>query len=102
VRLVSTDGTLRLTDQTGADFAPKSVWIDDEGGILFADDANPTRVAALYDHDMELFADHATIDESARGGVFHWRDGVDLPLQPIRRANVATQFGFVASPASRA
>jgi hypothetical protein len=93
------DGALHLSDQTGADFEPTHVWIDDDGGVLFSDHA---RVAALHDHDIELFADHASIDENARGGVLHWRNGVDLTLQPVKRAEVEAQFKFVASPASRA
>jgi hypothetical protein len=96
------DGALHLTDQTGAAFEPVSVWIDDEGSVLFSDSAAPAQVAALHDHDMELFADHASLDENARGGVFHWRDGIDLTMQPVERAQVETRFRFVASPASRA
>lgn len=102
VRLHATDGALRLTDQAGASFEPAHAFIDDEGGILFSDDASPARVAALHDHDIEVFANHASLDDAGKGGVFHWRDGVDLPVQPIARADVATRFGFVASPANRA
>ncbi|MDR5742050.1 DUF2946 family protein [Caballeronia sp. LZ029] len=102
VRLHAADGTLRLTDQAGASFGPAHAFIDDEGGILFSDDASPARVAALHDHDIELFANHASLDDAGKGGVFHWRDGVDLPVQPIARADVATRFGFVSSPADRA
>ena len=102
VRLHAADGALRLTDQAGASFGPAHALIDDEGGILFSDDASPARVAALHDHDIELFANHASLDDAGKGGVFHWRDGVDLPVQPIARADVATRFGFVASPADRA
>ncbi|WP_061172899.1 DUF2946 family protein [Caballeronia pedi] len=101
VRLHGLDGALRLTDQAGAAFEPAQAWIDDEGGILFAD-ASTARVAALHDHDLELFADHASLDDAGTSGVFHWRAGVDLPVQPIPCADVATRFGFVASPAARA
>ncbi|SAK43172.1 hypothetical protein AWB82_00526 [Caballeronia glebae] len=102
VRLHATDGALRLTDQAGAPFEPAQVWIDDEGGILFSDAATPARVAALHDHDLELFADHASLDEAGKHGTFHWRDAADLTAQPIARADVAARFGFVASPADRA
>jgi len=102
VRLHAADGALRLTDQAGATFGPAHAFIDDEGGILFSDDASPARVAALHDHDIEVFANHASLDDAGKSGVFHWRDGVDLPVQPIVRADVATRFGFVASPADRA
>jgi hypothetical protein len=102
VRLHAADGVLRLTDQAGAAFEPAQAYIDDEGGILFSDDASPARVAAMHDHDLELFANHASLDDAGKGGIFHWLDGVDLPVQPIARADVATRFGFVASPANRA
>jgi sugar phosphate isomerase/epimerase len=101
VRLSSVDGALTLTDQTGAAFDPAHVWIDDTGGILFTDHATPARVAALHDHDIDLFANHASLDDSARSGVFHWRAGADLPLQQVDRASLESAFGFVASPASR-
>ncbi|SAL02657.1 hypothetical protein AWB78_06397 [Caballeronia calidae] len=102
VRLHASDGALSLTDQAGAAFEPAQTWIDDEGGILFSDAASPARVAALHDHDLELFANHASLDDAGKGGVFHWRAGVDLPVQPIARADVAARFGFIASPAARA
>ncbi|MDR5770624.1 MULTISPECIES: DUF2946 family protein [unclassified Caballeronia] len=106
VRLdVSADGSLQLTDQAGAAFEPEQAWIDDEGGVLFADASSPARVAALHDHDLEVLADHASLDEAAlpeHGGVFHWRGGIDLPLQTIRRTDVEARFGFLASPAARA
>lgn len=102
VRLHATGGALSLTDQAGAAFEPAQTWIDDEGGILFSDAASPARVAALHDHDLELFANHASLDDACKGGVFHWRADVDLPVQPIARADVAARFGFIASPAARA
>jgi hypothetical protein len=101
-RLSLVDSELQLTDQTGAAFEPALIFIDDAGGVLFADSSSPQRVAALHDHDIELFSNHASLDDDAREGVFHWRDGVDLPLQPIKRDAVASRFRFVASPASRA
>jgi len=79
LRLHSVDDALRLTDQAGA-----------------------ARVAALHDHDLELFANHASLDDAGRNGIFHWRAGVDLPVQNIARTEVAKRFGFVASPAERA
>ncbi|SAL69387.1 hypothetical protein AWB71_04177 [Caballeronia peredens] len=106
VRLQAIDGVLRLTEQAGAAFEPARAWLDDEGGILFSDDAAPARVAALHDHDLDLFANHASLDDTgehaAKRGVFHWRTGVDLPVEAIARADVARRFGFVASPAGRA
>lgn len=102
LRLHSLDGALRLTDQAGAAFEPAQAWIDEEGGILFSDAASPARVAALHDHDLDLLANHASLDEAGRDGIFHWREGVDLPVQKIVRAEVAQRFGFIASPAERA
>ncbi|WP_126242698.1 DUF2946 family protein [Burkholderia gladioli] len=103
VRL-STDehGVPSLTDQTGQAFEPAGAWLDDQGGVLFSDASTPPRVAALHDHDLGLFADHATLDEQGTGGRFHWRPGVDLALAPIGRDEVPARFAFVASPAARA
>ncbi|CAB3755803.1 DUF2946 family protein [Paraburkholderia solisilvae] len=101
----SSGGALTLTDHTGQPFTPAAVFVDDEGGVLFADDASPARVAALHDHDLDLFSGHAElVDDCADGasGAFNWRDGHVLPLQPIERAKVAARFEFVASPAARA
>ncbi len=103
VRL-STDehGVPSLTDQTGQAFEPAGAWLDDQGGVLFSDASTPPRVAALHDHDLGLFADHATLDEQGTGGRFHWRPGADLALAPIGRDEVPARFAFVASPAARA
>jgi len=107
VRLsVEADGALALKDQVGNGFEPSAVFADDEGGILFAgasDPGNPSappRIAVLHDHDLEVFADHATLADDSLSGEFHWNGGVTLPLQPIRREEVASRFGFVASPAA--
>lgn len=100
VRLSAIDGTLSFADQAGGSFIPSRAWLDDEGGVLFSDASSPARVAALHDHDLDLFSSHATLDDS--GGVFHFAPGVDLPLVSIDRADVATRFGFVSSPAASA
>lgn len=102
VRLAAADGTPTLTDQAGQPFEPARAWLDDAGGVLFSDASEPPRVAALHDHDLDLFADHATLDEHGTGGRFHWRPGVDLELAAIRRDAVPAQFAFVASPAAQA
>ncbi|MBN3726515.1 DUF2946 family protein [Burkholderia sp. Ac-20379] len=102
VRLAAVDGALTLTDQAGQPFEPARAWLDDAGGVLFSDAAEPPRVAALHDHDLDLFADHATLDDSGAGGCFHWRPGVDLELAAIRRDAVPAHFAFVASPAAQA
>jgi hypothetical protein len=99
VRLSCADGALALTDQSGAAFEPAQVWLDDEGGILFSDASSPARIAALHDHDLDLFSSHASLDEGEHG-IFHWCE--DLPITPIGRAEVASRFGFVTSPAGRA
>ncbi len=100
--LVEADGTLALKDHAGNIFEPAAVFADDEGGILFADTSAPPRVAVLHDHDLELFADHAALADDSMSGEFRWNDGVTLPLQPVRRADIASRFGFVQSPAANA
>jgi Protein of unknown function (DUF2946) len=103
VRLLSIDGELQLTDHTGAAFEPTGAWLDDEGGVLLSDSSTPPRIAALHDHDLEVFADHASLGEGeGESGVFHWRPGVDLPVGNITRGEVERRFGFVASPAEKA
>ena len=104
VRLSETDSALRLTDHAGGRFEPTAAWLDDEGGLLFSDtlpDApRASRIAALHDHDLDLFSTHADLDDT--GGVFHFSAGVDLKLQRIARADVQHTFGFIASPAAKA
>jgi hypothetical protein len=96
-------GTLTLADHTGQPFLPTAAYIDDEGGVLFVDDASSApRVAALHDHDLDLFSEHAELSSDGLSGKFDWRDGCALPLQSIARADVEARFGFVASPARRA
>lgn len=94
-------GALSLTDQAGGAFEPSAVFVDDEGGIVFVDGSAPPKVAVLHDHDLEIFADHATLTDDSTGGELRWNNGLVLPLQPVRRAEVAARFGFVASPAAR-
>ncbi|MGN6668035.1 MAG: DUF2946 family protein [Trinickia sp.] len=89
-----------LADQTGASFQPTAVLIDDEGGVLFADGSRPGRVAVLHDHDLDLFAQSSMLDETGLTGTFHWRDGRELPIEAVRRADVPARFHFVASPAA--
>jgi hypothetical protein len=105
VRLMAdeTNGTpmLTLTDHTGAAFEPSAVFADDEGAILLTDTSNPPRVAVLHDHDLGLFAEASTLSGDGQNGEFHWRAGLSLPLQAMRRGEIAACFGFVASPASR-
>jgi hypothetical protein len=91
---------LALKDHAGESFDPAAVLIDEEGGILFADRSTPPRVAVLHDHDLDVFADHAELADDAMSGEFRWNGGVVLPLQAVRRAEVAARFGFVASPAA--
>lgn len=91
---------LALVDHLGNPFEPAAVWLDDEGSILFSDALTPVRAALLHDHDLGLFSEHATFANDEKG-VLHWRAGVDLPLQPLRRDEAAARFHFVASPAAR-
>jgi hypothetical protein len=89
-----------LTDQTGARFEPTAVLVDDEGSVLFADGSDRRRVAVLHDHDLDLFAQLATLDAAGLTGSFTWRDGKSIALEAVRRADVPRRFGFVASPAA--
>ena len=107
VRLsVEADGALALKDQVGNGFEPSAVFADDEGGILFAGASDPVhtsaplRIAVLHDHDLDVFADHTTLADDPVSGNFHWNGGASLPLQSIRREEVASRFGFVQSPAA--
>ena len=101
VRL-STDaaGALTLLDQGGGAFEPAAVLIDEEGGILFTDSSAPPRVAVLHDHDLEVFADHATLADDSMSGEFRWNAQTVLPLQAVRRGDAPARFGFVPSPAA--
>ncbi|RDU99724.1 DUF2946 family protein [Trinickia dinghuensis] len=99
-------GAPALTDQAGAAFEPTAVFIDDEGGVLFADGSGSgskssrSRVAALHDHDLDLFAQLATLDEAGLAGTLDWRPGRPLAIESVRRADVPARFDFVASPAA--
>nr|WKF57194.1 hypothetical protein HUO10_001672 [Paraburkholderia busanensis] len=93
---------LVLHDQAGQAFEPTAVYVDEDGGILFADASTPPRIAVLHDHDLDTFADHAELADDSMSGEFRWNDSVVLPLQAVRRAEVAARFGFVASPAAKA
>ena len=100
VRLADSNGDgLALTDQAGQPFEPSTVYLDDEGGVLFADASTPARIAVLHDHDLDLFSEHADLGDDGGSGTLRWRAGVTLPLQAISRQDVAARFGFVASPA---
>ena len=95
-------GGLALTDQAGGAFEPSTVFVDNEGGILFVDSSTPPRVAVLHDHDLEVFSDHAALGDDSMSGAFRWNNGVVLPLQGVQRNEVAARFGFVDSPAASA
>ncbi|MFM0059493.1 DUF2946 family protein [Paraburkholderia phytofirmans] len=97
---VEARSVLALQDQAGGPFEPTAVFVDEEGGILFADGATPPRVAVLHDHDLEVFSDHATLADDSMSGEFRWNHQVVLPLQAVRRGDVAARFGFVPSPAA--
>lgn len=95
-------GALALQDQAGGAFEPAAVFVDEEGGILFTDGSAPPKVAVLHDHDLEVFSDHATLADDSMSGEFRWNNQVVLPLQAVRRGDVAGRFGFVPSPAASA
>ncbi|VVD30147.1 DUF2946 family protein [Paraburkholderia dioscoreae] len=94
------DGALALQDQAGGAFEPAAVFVDEEGGILFADGSAQPRVAVLHDHDLDVFSEHATLADDSMSGEFRWNNGMTLPLQAVRRGDVASRFRFVPSPAA--
>lgn len=95
------NGAPTLADHAGQPFTPIAAYLDEQGAVLFADDSTtPARVAVLHDHDLDLFSELATLDDDGASGTFHWRDGVALALEPVRRDEVPARFGFVASPAA--
>lgn len=96
------NGALALQDQAGGAFEPTAVFVDEEGGILFADGSAPARVAVLHDHDLELFSNHARLADDSMSGELHWNNQAVLPLQALRQGEVAARFGFVSSPAANA
>lgn len=91
-------GEPALTDQSGRAFEPAAVFIDDDGSVLLVDAAHRPRVALLHDHDLDLFAQLATLDDNASGGTLNWRPDRRLVIATVRRADVPARFGFVASP----
>ncbi|MGN6314890.1 DUF2946 family protein [Trinickia sp.] len=100
VRLaVDAGGEATLTDHTGAPFEPAAAFIDDEGGVLFADASQPPRVAVLHDHDLDLFAELATLDADGTAGSLAWRPGRPLQIGTVRHADVPGRFQYIASPA---
>ena len=94
------DGALALQDQAGGAFEPAAVFVDEEGGILFVDGSAQPRVAVLHDHDLDVFSEHATLADDSMSGEFRWNNGMTLPLQAVRRGDVASRFRFVPSPAA--
>ncbi len=98
--LSSEAGEPTLTDQTGAPFVPAASLIDDEGGVLFVDAAQVPRVAVLHDHDLDLFADLARLEDDGLAGTLAWRPDTRLTIEAVRRADVPRRFQFVASPAA--
>jgi hypothetical protein len=67
-----------LFDHCGRPFPGERAYLDDEGSVLVEAGG---RIALLDDRDLERYADDAA------------------SLEPIRRAEVASRFGFVAEPA---
>jgi hypothetical protein len=101
VRLAApSPGAPALTDQTGAPFEPAAVLIDDEGSVLFADASQPARVALLHDHDLDLFAQLATLDADGLSGALEWRSDRRLVIETVRGVELPARFGFVTSPAT--
>ena len=67
----------RLMDQCGRDVSARETYLDDEGSVLILGERG---VGLLDDRDLERYAERAE------------------QLLPIRRADAAARFGFVAEP----
>jgi len=67
----------RLLDQCGREVYAQQAFLDDEGSVLVLGEHG---IGLLDDRDLERYADRAG------------------ELTPIRRADVATRFGFVPDP----
>jgi hypothetical protein len=94
------EGAPALTDHTGQAFDPSTALIDDEGAVLFAARSHPGRVAVLHDHDLDLFAQLASLAEDGLAGSFAWRADTAMAIEAVRRDEVPARFGYVASPAA--
>jgi Protein of unknown function (DUF2946) len=67
----------RLVDQCGGEVSARDTYLDDEGSVLILGERG---VGLLDDRDLERYAERAE------------------RLLPIRRADAAARFGFVAEP----
>jgi len=67
----------RLMDQCGREVSARETYLDDEGSVLILGERG---VGLLDDRDLERYAERAE------------------QLLPIRRADAAARFGFVAEP----
>lgn len=102
VRLLWHGQALHLSDQAGADFAPRECLADDAGAVLFVDQRQPARVAVLHDHDLDLFTQHASFSADGQLQTFAWRAESALPVCAVEAASLPARFGFVQSPAADA
>ncbi|MEJ8799991.1 DUF2946 family protein [Trinickia caryophylli] len=91
---------LFLTDHTGSPFEPAMAFVDETGAVLFADTSQPARLALLHDHDLGLFADHATLDDDGQSGCLQWRPDRSLPVESASSTELPALFAFVQSPAA--
>ena len=71
-----------LVDQCGAPLAPRQTFVDEEGSVLLV---GAQGVGLLDDRDLGVFESRLDAD---------WRS-----LPRLAKAEVATRFGFVSSPA---
>jgi len=71
-------------------------WIDEEGSLLLASEHG---IALLDDRDLAGFCAHleGDLEQPDAASGLSWA-GARIPVGRIRRAEVATRFGFVAEP----
>jgi hypothetical protein len=101
---VAADGALMMHTGVAAG-APGAAFLDDEGnvvlqtaaGIGLLDDRDlPAFLAACHDASGRVASEFALLDTMHGGSGLRWRD---LPLQSIRRADLARRFSFRPEPA---
>ena len=116
-RMIPNAQGIKMTNQCGTQVEPTGALSDENGNIyiianapeVIYEDSNQQQdqfhtqeqqtVALLHDHDLDLFADLAKLNEEACsfGGSWLWQ-GKRLPLEPIHSQELSKRFGFIQKP----
>ena len=116
-RMIPNAQSIKMTNQCGTQVEPSGALSDENGNIyiianapeVIYEDSNQQQdqfhtqeqqtVALLHDHDLDLFADLAKLNEEACsfGGSWLWQ-GKRLPLEPIHSQELSKRFGFIQKP----